>query len=192
MTSDRKTVIIGILIGFSFLAGTFYAFHYHMGKNFSIPHVHSLADRLTFVLRYQVVGMILLMLNMQQVGLKRFFSKAINPLAGHDHLVETSMRVLTNTMEQYMLSFVNQLMLATWLSEEKLKIIPLINIYFLVGRLSFWIGYQIDHKYRTFGFVVTAIPNLVMTGFNTYFMLTTSNSFLFEPQVKPFTGSGRM
>jgi len=148
-------------------------------------------NQLEFVLRYQVVGLLVLLLSIQRVAWTRLWTRAINPLAGYDYLVEKSTRILTNTLEQFLVSFVNQLILATWVSEDKLKFIPLINFYFLLGRICFMIGYHIDPKHRTFGFVVAGIPNVIMTGFNTYFLLTKSQSFLLDPPVKQYSG-GKM
>ncbi|CAG2162927.1 unnamed protein product [Oppiella nova] len=91
----------------------------------------------------------------------------------------------TNTLEQFLFNAVNQLILSTYLSESNLRLIPLLNLYFLIGRITYWIGYQIAPKYRTFGFTVTFWPSVAVFTLNAYFLLTTNNNYLFDGG-KPF------
>jgi uncharacterized MAPEG superfamily protein len=64
-----------------------------------------------------------------------------------------------------------QLVLATYLPEEKLKIIPLMAFYFFVGRVAFFIGYMIHPRYREFGMFLTSMPTSIGFAFSTWFLL---------------------
>jgi len=183
--SDRRVGLISILVGIVFLATTLYGFNHWGHRYLPVPHIHSLTDRIVWTLRYQLLGLLAVIWSVSQVSVTRLLTTAINPLSGHDSVVDKSNRILTNTLEQFVLNSVNQLILSTYLSESNLKLIPLLNIYFLIGRITFWIGYQIAPKYRSFGFVLTFLPTAIVFGLNAYFLLTTNTNYLFDGG-KPF------
>ncbi|XP_054162273.1 transmembrane protein 79-like [Oppia nitens] len=183
--SNRKAVLISMSIAVTFLAATYYAYNQFGQRYVSVPHLHSLTDRLVWTLRYQVLGLSVVILTTINVWVSRLLSHAINPLAGYESVVERSNKILTNTLEQFVMNAINQLILSTYLSESNLRFIPLLNVYFLIGRIGFWIGYQIAPKYRIFGFIVTFVPTLLVFSLNAYFLSTTNSNFLFDGG-KPF------
>lgn len=185
LSVNRKVVLISSLVGLVFLTLTFYAFNTYGLRYVSVPHLHSLADRIVWTLRYQVLGLFALVWSLIHVSVSRAISPAVNPLSGHESVVEKSNKILTNTLEQFILNAINQLILSTYLSESNLRVIPLLNLYFLIGRITFWIGYQIAPKYRSFGFTVTFWPTLLIFGLNVYFLLTTNTNYLLDGG-KPF------
>jgi len=185
LSSDRKVTLISLLAAFVFLVVSLYAFNQLGQRYVPVPHIHSLTDRIVWTLRYQVLGLLAIIWSISHVSLTRLMSPAINPLSGHESVVDKSTRILTNSLEQFVVNAINQLILSTYLSESNLRLIPLLNVYFLIGRLTFWIGYQIGPKYRTFGFVVSFWPTLITFGLNLYFLLTTNTNYLFEGG-KPF------
>ena len=68
-----------------------------------------------------------------------------------------------NTVEQLLLNSGGQLILTTLLSEQEMRIIPLLSTLFLLGRIAFHVGYQPDNpRGRAFGFCVSAIPSVAM------------------------------
>jgi len=132
-------------------------------------HVHTMADRFTFTLRHQLPGIIAVAASILHVSLTRLTTVAINPLSNNEHLVEVASRILGNTVEQYLLNAVNQLILSTHVNEAHLKIIPLLSVTFLLGRILFAVGYIRSPAYRTLGFVITFLPTLAILGYNIYF-----------------------
>lgn len=135
-------------------------------------HVHTMQDRLVLALRNQVPAVLSLMVSWLHVALTRALTAAANPLARHEGLVELPNRILTNTLEQVILSALNQLILATYLPEEKLRLLPLISATFLVGRVTFAAGYIMNPWWRSFGVVVTTVPTIGMTGYNVWWLAT--------------------
>lgn len=102
--------------------------------------------------------------------LTRLFSKARNPLSGHEKLVDKQVRILTNTLEQFILSAVNQLILVTFLPADHLYVIPFLVYTFVIGRIAFIIGYNIDPKYRTFGLALTFVPTFSVFAANLFYV----------------------
>lgn len=135
-------------------------------------HVSTMQDRLVLALRNQVPAVLSLMVSWLHVALTRALTAAVNPLARHEGLVELPNRILTNTLEQVVLSALNQLILATYLPEEKLRLLPLISATFLVGRVTFAAGYLMSPWWRSFGVVVTTLPTIGMTGYNAWWLAT--------------------
>ena len=66
-------------------------------------------------------------------------------------------------MEQLLLNSSSQLILTTLLSEQEMRIIPLLSTLFLLGRIAYYIGYTPDNpKGRAFGMCVTSVPTMAM------------------------------
>lgn len=141
-----------------------------------------LIDRLIYTLQLQVFSLIPLFISLNEVMFTRLFTPALNPLSGNEKLVEKSVRILTNTVEQLLLNVINQLILATFIPVDFLFIIPFLVFLFTVGRITFLIGYSVHPKYRTIGFILTFVPSFVLlavnilyvTGLNRYVSLPLS------------------
>lgn len=140
------------------------------------------SSKLEFTARYWSLGLLWLFVNVQLVIAKRVSSKAGNPLSGNEKIVEESLRILTNSMEQFLMHIVAQVTLLTVLEETKItRIIPLMNAFYFFGRIFFWIGYP---KLRSFGFIMTTLPITLVTFLSLYNLV---NHFL-DPQFIVFKG----
>ena len=119
--------------------------------------VNDYESKVKFMFRWMILPSIWLVHTIMAVTLKRFRTIAWDPMGGHDDLLEVDQRILQNTLEQTLLSFLCQLILLDFLSPlETLKVIPFINIWFFLGRILFWALYP---RYRTFGFCFSMVPN---------------------------------
>ena len=96
----------------------------------------------------------------------RLLTNARNPLSGNESFVEKPVRILTNTLEQFIFNVANQLILATYLPAHNMHVIPFFVFMFTFGRIAFMIGYNINPKYRTFGFTLTFLPSFLLFNFN--------------------------
>ena len=177
---NRRAALIGAAISLLFLGSSYYAYNNYIVKHLTFPHVHSLADRLILVLRHQILSVAFVVFTIQHVALIRATTLAINPLSGHESYVDRANRVLANSLEQFIINLVNQLVFVTYVTEDRLRLVPLLSFYFLIGRISFWIGYQIAPKHRHFGFWVNNAVNLILAATNIYLFATTSQGYLFE------------
>ena len=120
------------------------------------------SDRLIYTLQLQTYSLIPLFICLTQVMFTRLLTNARNPLSGHEKIVEKPVRILTNTLEQFIVNVFNQLILVTFIPADYLFVIPFIVATFTVARIAFIIGYNIHPKFRTFGFVLTFSPTMVI------------------------------
>lgn len=133
------------------------------------------STKMEFSARYWILPLIWFKINIWLVIAKRVPSRAVNPLGGHERIVEAVKNVLTNSLEQLVASLLMQISLVSYLTgNEVVKYIPLINILFFVGRVTYFLGYP---KFRTFGFLTTSIPTTVGTLFCVHQLLTKHCEF---------------
>ena len=106
------------------------------------------------------------------VSINRFSSKAINPLAGAESAsMGVHLRYLSNTLEQFVLFFTASLVLSTFLDSHSMKLIPILTILFVLGRIAFWVGYLQNPLNRGFGMVVTLYPTVAILFYDAYRVL---------------------
>ncbi|CAH1776313.1 unnamed protein product [Owenia fusiformis] len=150
---ERATVRKGRYAGLIFIAGTFF-----LGSWLMPPIVFiSMWERILYTLRCQVLSVGMLLAGVIVVMITRANTTAINPLSERgEQYVKLDNRYLQNTLEQLVLSILTQLFLATYL--EDLWVIPVMTFLFVLGRISFWIGYKWMPLYRSFGFMLTLVP----------------------------------
>ena len=129
----------------------------HLTFKYHEEDLEDFESKVKFTLRFMVLPVTWLLHSLLVVILKRFRTIAWDPMSGNDHLTEVDQRLLQNTIEQTLLSILSQFMiLGVMTAQETLKVIPFINIWFVVGRLLFWGGYP---RYRTFGFCFSMVPS---------------------------------
>ncbi|MEG3909105.1 MAPEG family protein [Microcoleus sp. w2-18bC1] len=132
-----------------------------------LPPFHSAESRLIFALRCPIFPVLMLLAGIVAVGNGRFSSPAINPLANAEsEAMRINLRCLSNTLEQFVLFFVGSLILSTFLDTYSIKLMPILAIVFVLGRMAFWIGYLKEPIERAFGLGVTLYPTIAVLFFN--------------------------
>ena len=120
-----------------------------------------LADRIAFALKWDLLIFIWLAGSVGAVSRKRFWSPADRQGSAYSEpspALAIRRANLQNTLEQTVLAFAAHLVLATLLRDRELVLIPLLVIIFIVGRVTFVIGYARSPISRAFGMAVTAAP----------------------------------
>lgn len=162
-------IYIGVFLSTSILAGLSYLFltgKVSLHGKTNLTAVSQFAGRVEFVLRYQALNLLFLVFTTICVVARRLATGVINPLDGNEHYVLAQSKIHQNTLEQYILSLSNQLILSTFLAPELfLRVIPLLNILFIIGRILFWAGYP---KYRTAGFLINIVSVTIGSAYNVY------------------------
>lgn len=135
------------------------------------------SSRAEYALRYQVLQLFWLLCNTYFVTYGKYLVRPRNLLASptKDKLpndAETKIRlkelrnVLNNSFEQLFISFFSQLIFVSFAQPDViLKLIPVINIIQLFGRIAFFAGYP---KYRGFGFTLSILPNTGLVFYAVY------------------------
>jgi len=125
-----------------------------------------LPSKMTYVLQHLTPAVAWIMVSVFIVITRRVGSPAMNPLGGYEHRTEAARNNLTNTVEQTVMLAFAQLILITFIdSATILKVIPALNLLFILGRITFWLGYP---KYRAFGFMVSSMPTYATIVYITY------------------------
>jgi len=165
-----KRASIGTVIGVVFVAILCFVvfddkyLNINISGKINIFQMSTYWHKLEFVLCYQTLGISWILFNMFYVISKRCKSEAINPLSGNEELTQMARNIMSNSLEQFIMSSFAQVISISFVEATILiKIIPLINFLFIFGRVTFFLGYP---KYRTFGFLCTAIPNTLLINYN--------------------------
>ncbi|KAL5460486.1 hypothetical protein EMCRGX_G033937 [Ephydatia muelleri] len=127
-------------IAVALVSAIYYSGYYHVSI-VPLPTSIDLVAKLSYTIRCAFPMVLVLFFFIMNVGNKRFVTAAIDPLGGNEHIVQLEKNVLTNTLEQFVLSFTLMLVAATYLDTvEKMKIIALYSFAFVIGRVLFRIG----------------------------------------------------
>lgn len=122
----------------------------------TIPQTDSILTRLVYTIRWQMIPAFSLLTGVLCVMYKRFQSSAINPVLGRgEHIIEIHQRYIRNTTEQLVMHVIGQFVLCTYLTSQSLVIIPVCSVLFVIGRMTFWVGYIREPLKRIFGFMIT-------------------------------------
>ena len=154
----RERIMVNVkLYGTAAIFGTLTYFLYQRVPS-PTPALNDVTKRLMFTIRWQLLSFFTMFLFMVDVALTRLVSGALDPINGNrEHLVLAKAKILTNTVEQIIMNVFGQLVLATYLDSESMKIIPILVTWFVIGRILFKIGYP---RQRTFGVSLTMFSTL--------------------------------
>ncbi|MBL4800651.1 MAG: MAPEG family protein [Emcibacter sp.] len=160
LSQQQKDVRIGMVAGAVFCGVWLW-----MGYSFldiELPLWVTAGDRLLYVVKCEVFAALMLLFGIIAVAGQRFLSaEAIKgETAGLSSAITINLRYVQNTLEQLVLLVIAHMAYAATVDSEQMKLIPLLVSLFIVGRISFWIGYHQNALSRAFGFAVTFYPTL--------------------------------
>lgn len=121
-------------------------------------------EHIVYTLRWQSIPVLTLLFGINRVGNKRFSTIAIDPVSGGgEHLLAIEARYLQNTLEQLIVSVSGQVILSTYLSASTItRVIPMLVVLFVTGRVLFYIGYKMHPLKRAIGFSMTFLPSVAV------------------------------
>ena len=120
------------------------------------------AARLAYAAHWLIAPGLTLLAGVVAAGRRGFISVAIDGARTPEHYgLEINLRYNQNTLEQTVLAAIAWIGLALALPRGRLVVIPALAALFVLGRLTFWIGYRINPLGRAFGMVLTILPTLV-------------------------------
>ncbi|NXR17983.1 TMM79 protein, partial [Cinclus mexicanus] len=143
---------------------------------FDAPLLPTTSARLVYTLRCATFATFPIVLGMIVSGISHLCSSALEPFGELHREVEVHRTYVSQSVHLFILYFFNMAVLATYLPQELLKLIPLLTGLFAISRLIFWMSYAISRSFRTFGFSMTFLPLLAMLLWNLYSM------FILEPE----------
>lgn len=144
-----------------------------IGVKVNVETMKTFSDKLEFASKYWTAGLVWLYFYVHVVILRRFTSGALVPNTNIEYQVADQRSILTNSIEQFLMTVVAQVAVLGYLTPVQVtNIIPLVNGFYLVGRITFWLGYP---KLRTLGMILTMAPCSVMIWFLSYQFYKTHN-----------------
>ncbi|XP_053302926.1 transmembrane protein 79 isoform X2 [Pleuronectes platessa] len=143
---------------------------------FEPPLLRSAPLRVVYTLRCSFFAMIPILLGVLVQGVARlrhsemkplFQSKLLNrEVAVHWHFVNESLAL-------FLFYFLQLAVMASYISQDLLKLVPLLTIMFVFGRLIYWICLSLGSSFRGLGFGFSFFPILVMLGVNLYYICSS-------------------
>uniref|UniRef100_A0A3Q2QZZ0 Transmembrane protein 79b n=1 Tax=Fundulus heteroclitus TaxID=8078 RepID=A0A3Q2QZZ0_FUNHE len=145
---------------------------------FDAPLLDGAPLRLVYTLRCSVFAAVPIVLGWLVLGVSRLRSGATQPVTGEDveeaELQEVTVhrRFISDSASLFLIYFLQLVVLAMYLSQEQLKLVPLLTIVFAFGRLAYWVAAAFGSTIRGFGFGLSFLPSVAMMVANFYFIFT--------------------
>ena len=171
MTEDQRRVAMGMagsaIFSALFVVGGFFFF------TSPVLGVESPGDRIAYVFRYDFWAGFALLAGIARVAGQRFFSGEIDgSVPTKEHSLQVNRTYIQNTVEQIVLLLIAHAALALVVSTEMLRLIPILVTLFLIGRITFWVGYLKSPPARAFGFATTFYPTVAVFFFVAFSLAT--------------------
>uniref|UniRef100_A0A671RQC0 Transmembrane protein 79b n=1 Tax=Sinocyclocheilus anshuiensis TaxID=1608454 RepID=A0A671RQC0_9TELE len=142
---------------------------------FDAPLLDSAPLRLVYTLRCSVFAVIPIVLGMLVLGVSRLRYRSLKPRFEGER---------EDSVSLFLLYFLQLAVMAAYLNQDLLKLIPLLTIVFAFGRLLYWVAAACDSSLRGVGFGFSFLPMLVMLVANLYFIfLSESAGSIFAPDI---------
>lgn len=125
-----------------------------------------LADRLAATLRWDALVLVCLVAAIGNLARHRFFTPADidgSGLTGGTARAHVFQAVLQNTLEQTVIAVLAHLLWTAAVPLGWLAAVPAAAVLFLVGRITFALGYARGAPARAFGFALTFYPTVFLT-----------------------------
>uniref|UniRef100_W5MK04 Transmembrane protein 79b n=1 Tax=Lepisosteus oculatus TaxID=7918 RepID=W5MK04_LEPOC len=132
------------------------------------------------------------------LGLSRLCWASLMPQSQERGEVWVHRHFVQDSLSLFLLFFLNLAVLSTYLSQETLKLVPLLTGLFAIARLVYWLAFALGSSFRGLGFGLTFFPVLVMLVANLYFTFVQEGGSIFaleepeEPGATPPPGQPRL
>nr|XP_019957546.1 PREDICTED: transmembrane protein 79-like [Paralichthys olivaceus] len=143
---------------------------------FDPPLLGSAPLRVVYTLRCSFFAIIPILLGVLVQGVARLRHSELKPLfqskllnrevAVHWHYVNESLAL-------FLFFFLQLAVMASYISQELVKLVPLLTIIFVFGRLIYWLCLSLGSSFRGLGFGFSFFPILVMLGVNLYYICSS-------------------
>ncbi|KAM9353416.1 transmembrane protein 79-like [Symphorus nematophorus] len=179
---SRDVLKVGVSLMTSALFFPFLVWGGFVFLPFDAPLLDGAPLRLVYTLRCSVFAAIPIVLGWLVLGVSRLRSGVIRPL--FDDMVKEAelqevtvhRRFVSDSASLFLIYFLQLVVMAMYLSQEQLKLVPLLTVVFALGRLVYWVAAAFGSSIRGFGFGLSFLPSLAMMVANVYFIFTVEAS----------------
>ncbi|XP_035286594.1 transmembrane protein 79-like [Anguilla anguilla] len=162
--------VLAAAVSFPFLVWGAYAF-----LPFDAPLLSTAPLRLIYTLRCSVFATVPIVLGVLVLGVSRLRFSSSKPLydgGAQNREVSVHWRYASDSLSLFLLYFLQLAIMATYVSQDLLKLVPLLTVVFAFGRLVYWVSVALGSPVRGLGFGLSFLPILPMLGANLYFIFT--------------------
>uniref|UniRef100_A0A3P9PPR4 Transmembrane protein 79 n=1 Tax=Poecilia reticulata TaxID=8081 RepID=A0A3P9PPR4_POERE len=180
--SGRDALKLGVSLMTSALLFPFLVWGGYVFLPFDAPLLDGAPLRLVYTLRCSVFAAAPVILGWLVLGISRLRSGSTQPVIDdvikEAELQEVSIhrRFISDSTSLFLIYFLQLVVMAMYLSQEQLKLVPLLTIVFAFGRLAYWLAAAFGSSLRGFGFGLSFLPSLVMMAANFYFIFTVESA----------------
>ncbi|XP_066525285.1 transmembrane protein 79 isoform X2 [Hoplias malabaricus] len=158
---------------------------------FDTPHLSSSPFRVVYTLRCAFFATFPIIFGLLVEGVSRFKFGELKPLFEGNHGMREVVvhgNYVRDSMHLYLLYFLQLAVTATYIPQDMLKLVPLLTIVFVFGRLIYWVCVVFGSSFRSLGFGLSFLPVLVLLGSNLYFVCSSVGpDVLFDVAPPPTT-----
>ncbi|KAK2830483.1 hypothetical protein Q5P01_018414 [Channa striata] len=143
---------------------------------FDSPLLESTPLRVVYTLRCAFFATIPILLGMVVQGFARLRYNSLSPLYQSNLLnreVAVHWHYINESLGLFLFYFLQLAVMATYVSQDLVKLVPLLTIVFVFGRLIYWLCLSLDSSIRGLGFGLSFFPILVMLGTNLYYVCSS-------------------
>ncbi|XP_044064521.1 transmembrane protein 79-like isoform X2 [Siniperca chuatsi] len=145
---------------------------------FDAPLLDGAPLRLVYTLRCSVFAAAPIVLGWLVLGVSRLRSGVMRPLFDEEvkeaepQEVTVHRSFVSDSASLFLIYFLQLVVMAMYLNQEQLKLVPLLTVVFTFGRLVYWVAAAFGSSVRGFGFGLSFLPSLAMMAANIYFIFT--------------------
>lgn len=171
---NRDALKAGVALFTAALLYPFLVWGGYMFLPFDAPLLESAPMRLVYTLRCSVFATVPIMLGWLVLGASRLRTGDVKEHGGCEESAQVRVHrcFLADSASLFLLYVVQLVVMAMYLSQEQLKLVPLLTIVFALGRLVYWLAASLGSSVRGFGFGLSFLPSLTMLVANLYFIFT--------------------
>ncbi|KAF7653817.1 hypothetical protein LDENG_00078130 [Lucifuga dentata] len=143
---------------------------------FDSPLLETAPLRLVYTLRCSFFAIIPILLGVLVQGVARLRYGELKPLfkgKAQSREVAVHWHYVSESLALFLFYFLQLAVMATYVGQELVKLVPLLTIIFVFGRLIYWLCLSLGSSVRGFGFGLSFFPILVMLGVNLYYICSS-------------------
>lgn len=180
---SRDVLKVGVSLMTSTLLFPFLVWGGFVFLPFDAPLLAGAPLRLVYALRCSVFAAAPVVLGWLVLGVGRLRSGALGPPFDDEEAkgaepqeVAVHRRFVSDSASLFLMYFLQLAVMAMYLSQEQLKLVPLLSVIFALGRLVYWVAAAFGSSTRGFGFGLSFLPSVAMMAANFYFIFAVEAS----------------
>uniref|UniRef100_A0A1A8J865 Transmembrane protein 79a n=2 Tax=Nothobranchius TaxID=28779 RepID=A0A1A8J865_NOTKU len=170
--SGRVPAFLSVLASLLCAAGLLYAFYFYVPIR--PPDCPDITSRIVFTFCCCAVAALPIVLAMLVGAVCQFCTGSFNQEEPFLRRRTPQQLFVTSSLEQLLLYILNLMVMAALLPQDQLKLVPILVVMFIFGRLVYWLSLNTCTSWRGFGSGLTVFPLLATIALNLFLMYTLS------------------